>query len=466
MGEDFRLPVLDGWSPAVESSHDPLLAQDLDEAQACDLDLALWGALPDGHVLGGTVHARGGRAGNRVAVELRRPEGSVGDGLPGSLVLRDQEQNPVAVLSALRRERHGGRDLVSGDASGLRQRESGPLPSARLDRPLAPRGGGLLVLARGVVQEDEDALREWARVSPPGPLVLVPEGGSSRSHLPARVAHAVAVRTLHRLGRPDGEVRVAPLHLRDPRSDDALGHRIASLLGGDPSLVLSAGTPGGGASGWEAVLEALDQGDGTPLPGVHPDLRAVLRRWRPPRPARGLVVFLTGLSGSGKSTLARDLDDHLQVSTVRRTTLLDGDVVRRLLSSGLGFDRASREANVRRIGWVAARVAEHGGTAVCSPIAPFASTRAEVRGMVEAVADLVLVHVSTPLEECERRDLKGLYARARAGEIPDFTGISSPYEVPADADVTVDTSVLSRHEALRAVVDHLVDGGWLTEDAR
>ena len=130
-------------------------------------------------------------------------------------------------------------------------------------------------------------------------------------------------------------------------------------------------------------------------------------------------------------------------------SLLDGDDVRRLLSSGLGFDHAARDLNVRRIGYVGSEVARHGGLAICAPIAPYAESRAAVRAMVEPVGDFVLVHVSTPLEECERRDLKGLYAKARAGLIPEFTGISDPYDVPTDADLVVDTAQVSREEALQ-----------------
>ncbi|AEG45096.1 adenylyl-sulfate kinase [Isoptericola variabilis] len=166
---------------------------------------------------------------------------------------------------------------------------------------------------------------------------------------------------------------------------------------------------------------------------------------------RGAVVLLTGLSGSGKSTVARALAAELDDEGLH-TTLLDGDEVRHHLSKGLGFDRASRELNVERIGYVASLVARHGGIALAAPIAPFASGRARVRELAEAAgAAFVLVHVSTPLEVCEARDRKGLYARARRGEIPDFTGISSPYEAPDDADVVVDTSVTDVPDAVATV---------------
>jgi sulfate adenylyltransferase len=194
----------------------------------------------------------------------------------------------------------------------------------------------------------------------------------------------------------------------------------------------------------------------------HPDVAPQVELPRPPRDEQGLVLFFTGLSGSGKSTLARALMDRLLEAGRRTVTSLDGDVVRRNLSAGLGFSRADRETNIRRIGWVAAEIARHGGVAVCSPIAPFDATRQDVRRYVEdAGGAFFLIHVATPLAECERRDRKGLYAKARAGEIPDFTGISSPYEVPADADVTVDTTGRSIEDALGDVLAGLREAGYL-----
>ncbi|MBA3266429.1 MAG: adenylyl-sulfate kinase, partial [Nocardioidaceae bacterium] len=182
----------------------------------------------------------------------------------------------------------------------------------------------------------------------------------------------------------------------------------------------------------------------------------------PPRDQQGIVVFFTGLSGSGKSTLARALVDHVLERGDRTVTSLDGDVVRHHLSKGLGFSREDRETNILRIGYVAAEISRHGGMAICSPIAPFESTRQQVKFMVErAGGGFVLVHVSTPLEECERRDRKGLYARARAGEIPDFTGISSPYEEPTNV-LKIDTAGRLLEVCLRELLDALVADGWLS----
>src|SRR3954452_5555079 len=172
-----------------------------------------------------------------------------------------------------------------------------------------------------------------------------------------------------------------------------------------------------------------------------------------PRP--GVTVFLTGLSGAGKSTIADALVASLEAEG-RPVTVLDGDVVRTHLSSELTFSREHRDLNIRRIGFVAGEVVRHGGTVVGAAIAPSEAAREEARALVEEHGRFLLVHVAPPLEVVERRDVKGLYARARAGEIPQFTGISDPYEPPARAELTIDTSVTPVAESvarIRAVMD-------------
>ena len=213
----------------------------------------------------------------------------------------------------------------------------------------------------------------------------------------------------------------------------------------------------------ERLMELLDDGAEIPVWFTPEAVARELRAAHPPRHERGLTVFFTGLSGSGKSTVARALADAL-TERGRTVTSLDGDVVRRLLSAGLTFSRADRDLNIRRIGYVAAEITRHGGVAICAPIAPYAATRAEVRAMVEATGDFVLVHVATPLTTCEARDRKGLYAKARAGEIPDFTGISAPYEEPDDADLALDTTDISADDAVHEVLDLLTHGGWVRDD--
>jgi adenylyl-sulfate kinase len=164
----------------------------------------------------------------------------------------------------------------------------------------------------------------------------------------------------------------------------------------------------------------------------------------------GVTVFLTGLSGAGKSTIADALIAELQREG-RPVTVLDGDVVRTHLSSELSFSKEHRDVNIRRIGFVAGEVVKHGGTVVVAAIAPYEAAREEARKLVEEHGRFVLVHLATPLEVCEARDVKGLYAKARAGEIPEFTGVSDPYEPPARAEVTIDTSVTPLQESVARV---------------
>ena len=227
-----------------------------------------------------------------------------------------------------------------------------------------------------------------------------------------------------------------------------------------PLGLIEPGTERGELSDGE-LGELLDSGAPVPDWLMPAGVAAELRRARPPRSERGIVVFCTGLSGSGKSTLARDLRDALLERGDRTVSLLDGDLVRRLLSAGLTFSREDRDLNILRIGFVATEVARHGGIAICAPIAPYAAARAAVRRMVAEAGDFMLVHVATPLEVCEARDRKGLYAQARAGIIGSFTGISDPYEEPDDADLVIDTSVASRQDAVAAVLGQLTRGGWL-----
>jgi sulfate adenylyltransferase len=167
-------------------------------------------------------------------------------------------------------------------------------------------------------------------------------------------------------------------------------------------------------------------------------------------PDTGVTVFLTGLSGAGKSTVADALVAQLE-GEGRPVTVLDGDVVRTHLSSELTFSREHRDLNIRRIGWVAGEIVRHGGTVVVAAIAPYEDARVEARTLVEKHGRFVLVHLSTPLEVCEQRDVKGLYARARAGEITGFTGVSDPYEPPARAEVVLDTSVIPLEESVSRI---------------
>jgi sulfate adenylyltransferase len=203
---------------------------------------------------------------------------------------------------------------------------------------------------------------------------------------------------------------------------------------------------------------------GSELPSwfTFPGIEAELRMTHPPRLEQGFTVFFTGLSGSGKSTIANALLVKLLEKGGRPVSILDGDLVRKHLSSELGFSKEHRDINIRRIGYVASEVTKHGGIAICAPIAPYDSIRREVRQMIEPYGGFILVHVATSLEECERRDRKGLYAKARAGILQQFTGISDPYEEPADVSITIRTEGSTPEKDAEQVLDYLHAEGYLS----
>lgn len=186
-----------------------------------------------------------------------------------------------------------------------------------------------------------------------------------------------------------------------------------------------------------------------------------LRKTHPPRHKQGFTVFFTGLSSSGKSTIANALLVKFLEVGGRSVTLLDGDLIRKHLSSELGFSKEHRDLNILRIGFVASEITKAGGIAICAPIAPYAATRKRVRESISPVGGFLEVYVSTPIEICEERDRKGLYAKARAGIIKEFTGISDPYEVPANPDLVIDTRQCSPEEAAQMVLLKLEKLGFI-----
>jgi len=203
--------------------------------------------------------------------------------------------------------------------------------------------------------------------------------------------------------------------------------------------------------------------EGRDLPGwfTYPDVAQELRRSFPPRHKQGVTIFFSGLSGAGKSTIANVLFIKFQEVGGRPVTLLDGDLVRKHLSSELGFSREHRDINIRRIGYVASEITKNRGIAICAPIAPYDVTRKEVRSMIEPLGGFIMVYLSTPVEVCERRDRKGLYAKARAGILKDFTGVSDPYEEPDDAEIVINTADVTPEEAAQAIILHMEREGFI-----
>ncbi|MCC5860207.1 MAG: bifunctional sulfate adenylyltransferase/adenylylsulfate kinase [Ectothiorhodospiraceae bacterium] len=196
----------------------------------------------------------------------------------------------------------------------------------------------------------------------------------------------------------------------------------------------------------------------------YPEVISKLREAFPPKREQGFTVFFTGLSGSGKSTIANILMAKLMEIGTRPVTLLDGDLVRKHLSSELGFSKEHRETNIKRIGYVASEITKNRGIAICAPIAPYAATRREVREMIGQYGGFIEVHVATPLAVCEERDRKGLYAKARAGLIKQFTGIDDPYEEPENPEVVVDTSRFSADELAHQVLLQLEKQGYIDRE--
>jgi sulfate adenylyltransferase len=193
----------------------------------------------------------------------------------------------------------------------------------------------------------------------------------------------------------------------------------------------------------------------------YPNIITELRRTHPNKEQQGFTLFFTGLSGAGKSTLANALQVKLMEIGGRPITLLDGDMVRQHLSSELGFSKAHRDINIQRIGYVASEITKHRGIAICAPIAPYQETRQKVRGMISAVGGFIEIYVNTPLATCESRDRKGLYAKARAGLIPEFTGISDPYEIPEKPELTLYTETTDININVDIILKHLYEAGFL-----
>lgn len=370
----------------------------------------------------------------------------------GALDLVDPEGAPLARVTIERTwVAAEGRVGLVGAVERLSHNEFGPFRRLRLSparvHQSQPVGPVLAVpVHRPLTSADLAAIRN--RADEVGALVLllacVGDG------MPSGVSGPALVRATLQGASLLGDARVVAVPVADHGWEEAHGQWSSP----NDWLLRSV------AAAYGSHVLILDRELNGTLPAA---ILSLVERDRPPRDRQGVVIFFTGLSGSGKSTLARALIDHVLEQGDRTVTSLDGDVVRHHLSKGLGFSREDRETNVVRIGFVAAEVSRHGGVAVCSPIAPFESTRAEVRRLVErAGGGFALVHVATPLAECERRDRKGLYARARAGDIPDFTGISSPYEPPTNA-IKIDTTNRLIVECFAELLDALATEGWLPD---
>ena len=212
-------------------------------------------------------------------------------------------------------------------------------------------------------------------------------------------------------------------------------------------------------SGTQVREEYLNKGNLLPEWFTRPEVADILADSYPPRHRQGACIWFTGLSGSGKSTTA-DILTVMLMEYGRQVTVLDGDVVRTNLSKGLGFSKEDRDINIRRIGYVAAEIVRHGGVVVCAAVSPYRATRDDVRNMI-GPENFIEIFVNTPLEVCEQRDVKGMFAMARRGEIKDFTGIDDPYESPENAEVELDTVNFEPEDNARLIINYLKQEGLI-----
>lgn len=209
------------------------------------------------------------------------------------------------------------------------------------------------------------------------------------------------------------------------------------------------------------ISKRIRQGKKIPDWATFPEVIRELHKAFPPPGKQGFTLFLTGLSGAGKSTIAKILYSRFQEIGDRPVTLLDGDIVRHNLSSELNFSKEHRDINVRRIGFVAGEITKNRGVAICAPIAPYSATRREIRSEIEKYGGFIEIHIATPIEVCEKRDRKGMYAKARAGLIKGFTGVDDPYEIPENPELRIDTSEMSPEESAHQVLLALGQRGYI-----
>jgi sulfate adenylyltransferase len=510
---------MDGWAGPEELLRDaPTWAPS--PAELADLELLLAGAYAplrgflgasdvaslrnSGHLTNGTDWP--------VPVTLEIPVALAamidpGDPTRRTLVLTDTEGAPIAAMEVTEATPSGGGMLVGGPVSTYGDGTHGVFRRLRRGptQVRAALGDGRVlgvIVDRPLHRPQLAQIVHAARTIGAKLLFLVPVAGPGPDGLPPESLVRAVLAAADRL--PGVEVVAVPIAApsaggRDDIRDALLRGRVMENYGATHVLSTSDTMISGGGlrvlvprefaydtrdGQWRSaedvpkrfrrvamtpdeINELLD--DGSQLPEWHtpPAVARELSRQRPPRDTRGFVLFFTGLSGSGKSTIARGVADALQETGERTVTFLDGDVVRRELSAGLTFSKADRDINIRRIGWVAAEVARHGGLAICCPIAPYAAARATARAQASAAgAGFVLVYVATPLEVCELRDRKGLYAKARAGLITGMTGIDDPYEEPTDADIVVDASRVSVDKCVSMVLERLADEGWIAPRTR
>lgn len=453
---------------------------DLSAKQLCDLELLMNGAFAPLRGFLSCADAQSVQARSRLADGTLWPlpvtlkvSVAFAETLAGGMAvaLRDAEGVMLAVLHAREVQFTGDAAQIAGDVECVQLPSHNDFHDSRLTpaqtRDDFAKRGWQRVLAvqshTSLSRSETEWVKDMARSLNAG-VLLQP---ISTAAAPDDAAHYAGVRAhLAMLPRFEGNALMSVLPLAEPAraTHPALLHALIAKNYGATDIALP-----------HALRQEIDDVKALANElgiGVHfmpafakhdpwPEVAAEMQRLHPPRHQQGFTVFFTGLSGAGKSSIANALVAQLHELGGRRVTLLDGDRVRKHLSSELGFSKEHRDLNIRRIGYVASEITKHGGIAVCAPIAPYEQTRRQVREMIAPLGGFVLVHVATPIEECERRDRKGLYARARAGIIKEFTGVSDPYEPPAQAEVVIDTLGETPAQSAMRIIDYLCEQGYL-----
>ena len=416
-------------------------SHDLSPAQVDQIELLLTGALAPLRGFVGITDLASIRGTGTLAdgtpwpepITLSVPENLAKQAAAGDrIALRDPEGVILAALTISECFEDNGAHLLAGDIEGLALPHHYDHAELRGD---LDAGGGIALMTSGALHRAQFEAASKAVREHGLPLTIYAQLGTGCEPFDSVRLLRAALPHL-----PAGtRIRILPLSASSPD----LQQIVAGNLG--VKTLLGQGSP-------------LPEG---PADDTFPEIAAVLATISPPRSEQGFTVFFSGLSGSGKSTIANILRVKLSERGGRKVTLLDGDLVRKSLSSELTFSREHRNINILRIGFVAAEVTKHGGIAICAPIAPYDSIRKQVRAGITPHGGFVLVHVATPLEVCEERDRKGLYAMARAGKIKEFTGISDPYEEPDDAELVIQTTELSAEQACDRVIEYLEAEGYL-----
>ena len=378
----------------------------LNEAQACDYELLVTGALEP-----------------RVGYDAELPLASDRPFTPGSHVaLRDGFNERLAVLTVTACEPRGATFALQGTLAVIRRPRWRGFEALRLTPAESrERFGACVAWAPQPWPTVEEASRAASLAREMGlPAVLF-----VTSHLPAQVSLSARARAAQVTG---SNVVIVPVAAKE---------RLADVLRN---------------YGATRIVEA----GGVELP---PEVAAIRDTEQPPRNAQGFCLWFTGLPSSGKSTVAAAVATLLE-ERGRRFTFLDGDVVRTHLSKGLGFSREDRDTNILRIGWVASEIVRHRGVAICAAVSPYEKTREAVRAMMDD-GQFILIHVDTPAEVCETRDVKGFYAQARAGVITGFTGVDDPYEISRHAEIRLETTSTTAESNGRVVMEYLVRNGFL-----